>query len=185
MHERSSTPKMSSLSGPGSRELAERLRYGKDSARAQQRYGVDSLYVQHVRGYVADCPDSGSQQHRLRHQDENWLVSQFRWINEQRARGTGYQQIRRVLQACVDELDVMEEYEKVVGTISPDTFLEVAREETATEMYENLATDDALHRRDVSSYRAVVDKCSAQITALRRKMRTAGALAAKLTHRSA
>jgi hypothetical protein len=146
-----------------------------------QHAGADSMYVQHIRPYVADCPNSGSQQHRLRYGDENWLISQYRWLVEQRAHGADWSRLRRVLQACVDELDVMAELEAAAVAINTDAFADTAREECAAEFSENLATEDALHRRDVSAYRGVVAKCRTQIDALHRKMKLAGALAAKLT----
>jgi hypothetical protein len=169
-----------------SRELAARLSYGKDSVRQQQRFGAESDYVQHVRAYVAECPNSGAQQNRLRHMAENWLVSQWRWIVEQRAAGAEWSKIRRVMQGCLDEIDVLEQMElaSVVGTISPDTFAEMAKQETAAEMYENSASEEALHHRTVGAYRRVADFCNAQIEALTRKARVARLMAAKLTQRA-
>src|SRR6186997_2751452 len=115
----------------GSRNLNDRLRDGESSARQMQHAGADSMYVQHIRPYVADCPNSGSQQHRLRYGDENWLISQYRWLVEQRAHGADWSRLRRVLQACVDEIDVMAELEAADLAINTDTLIDAAKEETA------------------------------------------------------
>ncbi len=164
--------------GPGSKEVAARLSDGKDSVRERQRFGVDSTYVQHVRGYVADCPNSGSQQHRLRHLDENWLVSQFRWLTEQRAAGTEWAKIRRVLQACMDEVDVEIEREKIAGTITPDALMDVAKAEAAAGFYEDTATLDAVQHKTPGTLRQLADRCHAQAEALKQKARIALTLAA-------
>jgi hypothetical protein len=165
---------------PTSTNLKDRLSVGLSSVPVD----ANAPYVQHILGYVAALPNSGSQQHRLRYGDRNWLIGQYRWLVEHRAHGTSWAELRRVLQACVDEVDVLEQLELIeqaAVAVDATTFADTAREEVAAEMHENLATEDALHRRDVSAYRGVVAKCRTQIDALHRKMKLAGALAAKLT----
>lgn len=91
----------------GSRNLKARLA-------GSSPVDANAPYVQHILGYVAALPNSGSQQHRLRYGDRNWLIDQYRWWNEQRAAGTSWAALRRVLQACMDELDVEIEKEAIV-----------------------------------------------------------------------
>ena len=164
-----------------SRNLNDRLRDGESSARLQQHAGADSIYVQHIRGYVADCPNSGSQQHRLRYGDENWLISQYRWLVEQRAHGADWSRLRRVLQATVDELDVMAELEAADIAINTDTLIDAAKEETAAGFYEDTATLDAVQHKTPGTLRQLADRCYTQATALKQKGRIALTLAAKLT----
>lgn len=136
-------------------------------------------YVQHVRAYVADCPNSGSQQHRLRYGDESWLVSQHRWLTEQRAAGTAFAPLRRVLQACLYEIDVMEQMESSSSNVSVDHLADAARTEGAAGYHEDMATNDALLYKTPGYFRRVADYCNSQIEALRQKGRVARTLAAK------
>lgn len=160
-----------------SRELKARLSDGRRSA---EHAGADSQFVSHVRAYVAECPNSGSQQHRLRYGDENWLISLFRWIVEHRAHGTDWARIRRVLQGCLDEVDVMEQLElSSVAALSVDHLADAARTEGAAGYHEDMATNDALLYKTPGYFRRVADYCNSQIEALRQKGRVARALAAK------
>src|SRR5688572_27475512 len=172
-----------------SRNVIQRLRSGAYSggAASQQRFGADSMYVEHVRGYAARIPERDAQHNRLLHRDENWLVSQYRWLVGQRKAGIEFSQIRRVLQACVDECDVMEQMETIAAAPASITaFVDVARVEREAQYQEDAANDAALHERSLSAYQRVADACSTQIEALRTKYRTARLMALKLTtHRSA
>lgn len=165
-----------------STELKERLSVGMRSVPID----ANTAFVAHVLGYVADLPNSGSQQHRLRYGDRNWLIGLWRWIVEHRAAGTDWSRIRRILQACLDEIDVEIEKEAIgAGALTADAFAEAVKTERAAEYFENTASDEALHLRTVGTYRRVADFCNAQIEALTRKAKTARLLAARLSNRTA
>jgi hypothetical protein len=141
------------------------------------------MYVEHVRGYAARIPERDAQHNRLLHRDENWLVSQYRWIVRQRAAGIEWSQIRRVLQACCDEVDVLEQLEQLTPPAPPSvsTFADVAQAEREAQFREDAANDAALHERSLSAYQRVADACALQIEALRAKYRTARLMAVRMT----
>jgi hypothetical protein len=167
------------LKGPGSRNLVLRLR---DDARSAHHHGADSTFVKAVREHAAKLPNTGSQQHRLRYQDENWLVSLWRWIVEHRKDGTEWAAIRRVLQSVLDEIDVRMEQDRVAMAISPDAYAEADLTELALAQQEDTASRVALHQRSPSAYQASADFCNRQIEALRTKARVARLMASRLLH---
>lgn len=161
-----------------SRNLRDRLSVGFPS-----ELPTVSKYVDSVRVHVSACKNSGSQQHRLRYKEECWLVSQDRWITEQRAAAGSWDSIIRVLQSCLDEAVAQRDLEEHPTAISPDAFVRELQAEQAADHQEEVATTEALHRRTPTAYRRVVDLASIKINAIRRKARMAAALAT--THRSA
>lgn len=148
--------------------------------RKSAHFGHDSTFVISVREYAAKLPNTGSQQHRLRHQDENWLISLWRWIVEHRKAGTDWAPLRRVVQAILDEIDVRMDQDRVgQSALTPQSFHEIAQVEREAGYLEDVASDCALHERSPSRYRRVVDTCHTQIEVLRRKARTALALSSR------
>jgi hypothetical protein len=167
------------LKGPGSRNLVLRLR---DDVRSVQRHGADSTFVKAVREHAAKLPNTGSQQHRLRYQDENWLVSLWRWIVEHRKQETEWASIRRVLQSVLDEIDVRMEQERIAVSVSAESFAEADLAELALAQQEDVASRVALHQRSASAYQASADFCNRTIEALRAKARIARLMASRLMH---
>lgn len=171
------------LKGPGSRNLIRRLSPG---VRSEEHHGADSTFVKAVRQSVNRMPNSGSQQLRLRYQDENWLVSLWRWIVEHRKEGTDWSAIRRVLQSCLDEVDARMESERAaISDLTPDAFAAVDLREAAAGHEEDVASRVALHRRTPESWRAVGDFCNRQIEELRAKGRVARQIAMRFSQGSA
>jgi hypothetical protein len=158
-----------------SRNLAERLR-----PKPANYEPIQAPYVANVRVQVDRCKNSGSQQHRLRYGDECWLISQHRWITEQRAAGESWEKIIAVLQSAVDEASAIRDNEEVLADITPDAFLADVQTERAAGFYEDAATDEAIHYRSPGYYRRVADYARAQADALERKARKALALSLKM-----
>lgn len=171
--------------GPSSRNVALRLRDGKDSARAEQRFGADATFVRNVRELVNTLPNSGSQQHRLRHHDENWLISMWRWIVEHRKEGTDWHALRRVLAACVDEIDLRIEQEAIAGTITPEHVVDAAKVENLVSVQQDNAALEAAHLRTPGAYHNLAQKCLEEMGALRRTWYAARAMAHRLTQGTA
>lgn len=158
-----------------SRNLAERLR-----PKPANYEPIQTPYVANVRVQVDRCKNSGSQQHRLRYGDECWLISQDRWIAEQRAAGASWSEIIAVLQSCLSEATALRDNEEVLADITPDAFVEDVKVERVAGFHEDSATDEALHYRSPGYYRRVADYARAQAEALDRKARRAIALSLKL-----
>lgn len=166
---------MHKIGKASSRNLRERL-----SPRPEGYEPIQTPYVANVRVQVDRCKNSGSQQHRLRYQNECWLISQDRWITEQRAAGESWDTIINVLQSCVAEASAIRDNEDVLADITPDAFVEDVKVERAAGFYEDSATDEALHYRSPGYYRRVADYARAQAEALEKKARRAIALSLKL-----
>lgn len=171
---------------PSSRNLNRRLSNGSHSGRDEQRFGADSLFVQHVRAYVIEIPERNKQHNRLKQEQDNWLVSQYRWIMTQRESGIEWSQIRRVLQACCDECDVLEQMEALgQPTVSADTFAAAVQAETEAQYLEDAASNKALHERSLAAYQVARDRIARNIEALRAKYQATCGMIYRLTHRSA
>lgn len=168
------------LDGNSSKELARRLRSGLSSEerRSAERFGIDSEYVRNVRVALKRLPNSGSQHLRVAHQDENWLVSQFRWITEQRKHGTDLRVIRDVLAECVHELDV-EIAREYAEAVTFDVLVDLAKVEAVAGMQEDTATVEAVHLKTPGACRQLVDRCQRQISELLRKMHVARVLSSR------
>jgi hypothetical protein len=166
-----------------SKELHRRLRNGlsSDARRAAERFGIDSDYVQNVRLLIKRLPNSGAQHIRVANQDENWLVSQYRWTREQLQHGTDLQAIRDVLAGCVHELDVEIAKSMAVEPVTPDVLVDLSKVEQFAGMQEDTATVEAVHLRTPGAYRQLADHCMRQVSELLRKAHVARVLSSRPT----
>lgn len=166
--------------GDGSKELARRLRNGTHSdRRSAERHGADSEYVQNVKVCIKRLPNSGSQHIRVANQDENWLVSQYRWTREQKNHGTDLRAIRDVLAACVHELDVEIAAECSVEPVTVDHLVDVAKVEQAAGLQEDNATVEAVHYKTPGALRSLADRAVRQASELLRKAHVARVLSSR------
>lgn len=161
---------------PSSRNLKERLSF---DVRSAQRYGSDSEYVSNVRVVVKRLPECSSQQNRVAHRDESWLVSQYRWMSDHQQNGTDRAAVRDVLQACLDEFDAETARELAGEAVTVDTLVDVAHVESLAGAVQDSAVVNAAHLKTPGALRALVDGCVRQIGELRRLAHVARVLSSK------
>lgn len=140
-----------------SKELARRLRNGlsSDERRAKEHHGIDSRFVANVRDAINRLPVAGSQDRRVRYQDENWVVSAYRWHCEQREHGTDLRAIRDVFAEIVREIDAEITESMASEPVTHDTLVDLAKIEATADAQYDVAVIEAVHLRSPGKLRQV------------------------------
>lgn len=170
--------------GPSSKELNRRLRDGTSSEdrRAREHHGTDADYVKNVRTLIKRLPSSGSQHIRVANQEDNWLLSQYRWLVEQRTKtGTDWAELRAVLMGCVEQFDVMAALDAPELNITTDHVVEAATEEQLAGLHDDNATLVAIQHRTPGAWRQMADNARAQMRKLARKAHLGDLMASRRT----